>query len=201
MPPALTHRSMAPVQEVHLYLHEVPMIFVLMIQQPVEVAHIAMIRESQVLDTSGLALLQQEVEDAIIQKAPLQRLHATADAVQQVVVDIVHLQTFERLFVHALRVVVTPQTPVLVRHLCGHMVRLTRETAQCITRQHLRATTHIHQCRVEVVHTVCNGIVHQLVHLTLIIGQAHHAEAQQRDLLTRAVLHAIRHLVIGCGIP
>ena len=72
---------MSPVKEVHLYLYEVPVVLVVVVQQPVEVAHVAMIGESQVLDASGLALLEQEVQDAVVQEASFQRVHATADAV------------------------------------------------------------------------------------------------------------------------
>ena len=41
-----------------------------------------------------------------------------------------------------------------------------------------------------------DGIVHELVHLVLVIGQTHHAEAQQRHLVARAVLHAVGHLAL-----
>ena len=97
---------------------------------------------------------------------------------QQIVVDIVHLQAFQRLLVHTLRVVEAPLTTVLVRHLGGNMVFISGIPAQRITRQHLRATAHIHRCRVEVVHTVSDGIVHQLVNILLTVRQTHHTEAQ-----------------------
>ena len=41
-----------------------------------------------------------------------------------------------------------------------------------------------------------NGVVHQTVHLILIVGQAHHTKAQQRDLLARAVLHTVGHTIL-----
>ena len=52
-----------------------------------------------------------------------------------------------------------------------------------IASEHFRLSTHVHRGGVEVVHTMLDGIVNKLVHLVLIVGQAHHAEAQQRDLL------------------
>ena len=83
---------MAPVEEVHLYLHEVPVVLILTVEQPVEVAHVAVIGESEVLDAAFLALLEQEFEHTVIEEASLQRVHATADTVEQVVVDVVDLQ-------------------------------------------------------------------------------------------------------------
>ena len=42
-PSATTHRGVCPVEEVHLDLYEVPMIFIVVIQQPVKIAHITVI--------------------------------------------------------------------------------------------------------------------------------------------------------------
>ena len=187
------HGCMTPVQEVHLDLHEVPFVFVLTVQQPVKVAHVAMIRETQVLDASCLTFLEQEFQHAVVQETPFQCLHATANAVQQVVVDVIHLQTFERLLVHTLRIVEVPQPAVLVRHLRGHVVFLPGMACEGIARQHLRLSAHVHGSRVEVVHAVLNGIIYELVHLILIVGQSHHAEAQQRDLFARTILRAVGH--------
>ena len=171
-----------------------------MVQQPVEGPHVAVIRESQVLDASCLALFQQEVQQAVVQKSSLQRVHAaTADAVQQVVVYVVHLQALKRLLVHPLRLVEVPLVLPLVRHLRGYEVFVTWETAQRVTRQHLRLAAHIHRCRVEVVHAVFDGVIHQSVHLLLLSGQAHHAEPQQRDLFTATVLYAVGHAVLTYG--
>ena len=119
---------MLPVEVVHLYLHEVPMILLVMVQQPVEGSHVAMIRESQMLDTSGLALLEQEIEDAVVEETSLQRVHATSDAMQQIVVDMVHFQTLHRLLIHALRGIETPSILTLIRHFRGHIVFISRMT-------------------------------------------------------------------------
>ena len=86
---------MPPVEEVHLNLAEVPVVLLLAVEQPVEVAHVAVVREAEVLDAACLALLQQEVEDAVVEEASFQRFHTAADAVEQVVVDVVHLQPLE----------------------------------------------------------------------------------------------------------
>ena len=62
----------------------------------------------------------------------------------------------------------------------------------------LVAATAIHGSRVEIVHAVGDGIIHKAVHLLLLAGKAHHAEAQQRDVLARAILAPVGHLdVIG----
>ena len=125
-PTATTHRGMTPVEEIHLYLYEVPVVFVVVVEQPVEVAHVTVIRESQMLDTACFALLEQEIEDAVVEEAALQRVHAATDAVQQVVVDMIHLQAFHRLLVHPFRGVEAPGVLALVRHLRSHVVFVSR---------------------------------------------------------------------------
>ena len=115
---------------------------------------------------------------------------------QQVVVDMVHLQALERLVVHLCGLFKVPQIVPLVRHLRGHKVLVARVAAQGVAGKHLRAPAHIHRCRIEVVHPVSDGIVHQPVHFLLIVRQSHHAKAQQRDLFAGAVLHAIGHAVL-----
>ena len=69
------------------------MVLVVLRKQMVEHGNVAVVREAQVLDASGFALLHQEVEHAIVHVAGVQRVHSThAYAVQQVVVDVAHLQ-------------------------------------------------------------------------------------------------------------
>ena len=204
-PSTLLQRGMAPVEEVHLYLAEIPVVLLLMVEQPVEVAHVTVVREAQMSDAACLALLQQEVEHAIFQEALLQRVAATADAMQQVVVDMVNAQLLHGRLVHlfgGLHAGVAPH----VREFRGHEVFLAWVTAQGVAHQHFRLPSHVDGCRVEIVHAVLDGIVHQLVHLVLIVWQAHHAKAQQRNLLARAVLNPVGHAVLvlvvgGAGKP
>ena len=112
--PAFLYGGMSPVKEVHLNLHEVPVILLLTVEQPVEVAHVAVVGETKVLDASSLTLLEQEIENAVVEETSLERVHAAADAVKEVVVDMIHLQPFQRLLVHAFRCIETPRTAVLV---------------------------------------------------------------------------------------
>ena len=52
-------------------------------------------------DAPCLTLFQQEVEQTVVKETPFQVLHpSTADAVEQIVVYIVHPQPLERLAVH-----------------------------------------------------------------------------------------------------
>ena len=79
------------------------MILILMVEQIVEWTYIAVIRESQMLDASCLTLLKQELKQMIVEEASVQSIHtSTSDAVQQVVVDMIHLKALERLVVHLL---------------------------------------------------------------------------------------------------
>ena len=69
------------------------MILIVHGQQIVEHLNVAVIGKSKVTDAAGLALLDQPIEDAVVLKATLEVLHAAhADAMEQIVVDIVHLQ-------------------------------------------------------------------------------------------------------------
>ena len=72
--------------------------------------------------------------------------------------------------------------------------------AEGIAGEHLRLSAHVHRCRVEIVHAMLNGVIHQLVHLVLIVRQTHHAEAEQRHLLAGAVLYAVGHAVVDDSI-
>ena len=98
----LAQGGMTPVEEIHLYLDKVPVVLILTVEEPVEIVDIAMIGESEVLDASGFTFLKEKVEDAIVEETPLERIHATADAVEQVVVDIVNLKAFHGMLIHAL---------------------------------------------------------------------------------------------------
>ena len=129
---------MTPVEEVHLNLYKVPMELVVVFQQVVEGTDVTMIGESKVLDASCLTLLQQEFQQSIVEESLVQRVHAAiANAVQQVVVDVVDLQPFEGLLVHALRLAEAPQASVLVGHLGGDKEFVARMAAQRIAREHL----------------------------------------------------------------
>ena len=55
----------------------------------------------------------------------------------------------------------------------------------------------VHGRSIKIVHSVSDGIVHESVDILLNIGQAHHAEAQQRDLVARAMFHPIGHLILS----
>ena len=57
---------MPPVEEVHLNLNKIPVISVVMVKEPVKDPHVAMIRKSQMADSSRLALFHKEVEKAAI---------------------------------------------------------------------------------------------------------------------------------------
>ena len=171
---------MAPVEEVHLYLYEVPVVFVVVVEQPVEGADVAMIGESEVTDTSSLALLQQEVEQPVVEEALLECVHTSAaDAMEQVVVDIVRAKPLERLAVHLHGLVEVPKVRPLVRHFRGDEELLSGMAGEGIAGKNLRLSSHVHRSRVEVVDAVFDGIVYEAVYLVLVIRQAHHAETQQ----------------------
>ena len=72
------------------------MVFILVVEQEVKYADIAMVGEAQVADAPGLALLQQEFEQAVVEESGFEVIHATAAyTVEQVVIDVIHLQFAE----------------------------------------------------------------------------------------------------------
>ena len=130
----------------------------------------------------------------IVDKALIKRIHtATADAMHQIVIDMIDLEALERLIIHLLRLLETPKALVLVRHLSGDIIFFTGMSTECITREHLRLATHIHGRCIEVVYAMFDGIIYQLVYLLLIVRQSHHAKTKQRDLLARTMLYTIGH--------
>lgn len=74
-------------------MYEVPFVFIVPREEIVEHPYIAVIGKTKIADASCLALFQQKVEEAVFHIAVLEFFHATAhaDAVQQQVVQIVHL--------------------------------------------------------------------------------------------------------------
>ena len=194
---------MAPIQEIHLNLHEVPVILVIVVDEPVKRLHVAMIRESQMANAARLTLANEEIEQAIVDETAVQVLHpALPYAVQQVIIDVLYPQFLEGILIQFLCFIKRPQAFVVVRHLGGHIVLFAGMTAQCGTGDTLVETAAIPRGGVKVVHTMGYGVVHQLIDQFLIVaGQAHHAEAQQGHLLACATLHTVGHAdgLIGHG--
>ena len=70
-------------------------------EQPVEDLDVAMIGESEVADAPSLTLFHAEVQHAVVDITSPEGIHATTtDRVQQVVVDVVHLQLLHRVAIH-----------------------------------------------------------------------------------------------------
>ena len=145
-------------------------------------------------DTPRLPLLEQEVEQPVVEEAVVEVVHPSAsDTVQQVVVDIVHLEPFEGAHVHFLGRLEIPELGILVGHFGGDEEFVSGMACQRIAREYLRLSPHIHRRRIEIVHPMRDGIVDHGVHLFLVVGQSHHAESEQRHLFFCAVLDAVGH--------
>ena len=63
------------------------------------------------------------------------------------------------------------------------MIFLTRMSAQGLAGEYLGTSAHIHGSGIEIVHPMRDGIIDHLVDGSLVVGQAHHTKAQQRNLL------------------
>ena len=187
---------MTPIEVVHLYLNEVPMVFIIVVKQVVESADITMITESEVTNSLGLALLEKEVQQAIIEETTFQSINATAaDRVQQVVVDVIHLQLAETVLIHLFGAVELPKLLVLVAHLRCHIVFVARIAAKGTPYDLLITATTVHGSCIEIIDPVGNSIIHQTINVFLLTRQTHHTESQQRDGFTCTVLHTVGHSV------
>ena len=92
--------GIVPVQIVQLYLHKVPVVLLIHGQYLVEYLLKTMEREAKMTDASRLALFHQIVHHTVIHIATVKLVHAATDGVQQIVVDIVHLQVLQRVLIH-----------------------------------------------------------------------------------------------------
>ena len=67
------------------------MILVVHGQHFIEHLFLSVERETEVSDTASLAFFHQEVQHAVVDIAVVEFLHASADGVQQVIVEIIDL--------------------------------------------------------------------------------------------------------------
>ena len=178
------------------------MILVVHREQVVEHLHVAVVGEAEVAYAAGLALLDEIVEHAVVHIAGVEGFHAAAaDAVQQVVVDVVYLQLFHRVVVHLDGAGAGLGLRTEVGELGGHEVAAARMAVQGDAGATLGETAGVGGGGVEIVHTVLDGIVHLLVdHLLVVfflagyLGQTHHAVAQERHFLLGLGVHTVGHL-------
>ena len=119
-------------------------------------------------------------------------LAGVAQRVEQVVVDVVRLELLHRVVVHFYARLEVRK--VEVRHLGGDEVFFSRVSFQGDACRGFRPALHIYGCRIEVIHSVFDGVVYQAVHLFLVddvsaflrCGErrpAHTSVAQNGDLV------------------
>ena len=179
-------------------------------EQVIEHPDIAVIREAEVADTARLAFLQQEIEDAVFYVAVFELFHAAAHThtMQQQVIQIIHLQFLERIAVHGDGGFPAPGGRSEIGKFGGDKILFARMTAQGDTGGVFRLAPAIGGRRIEIIHSVGDGIVHQFVDHFLVYllvpftgtaaadrGQAHHAETQQRHLVARCRISPVSHPV------
>ena len=127
--------GMLPVHIVELNLYEVPMVFSGIVQAEQIVNHldIAVVRPSQVADAALSLLLHAPVEHTVVEEPCVEGFHAVevvalqvagrhADAVKQIIVDMVGLQLLERIFEHGYAGFVAPGFGSKVREFCRYEV-------------------------------------------------------------------------------
>ena len=114
--------GIVPVQVVQLYLYEIPVVLVVQGHNLVEDFLLAVEREAEVADAASLALLHEEVHHAVVHIACVELLHSAAHSVQQIVVEIVHLQFLQRVTVHLNGLLALVVLGVEVREFRGHEV-------------------------------------------------------------------------------
>ena len=87
---------MTPIEVVHLNLGKIPVVLVLVIEQVVKHADVTVVGEAQVTNASGLALPQQELEQAIVEEAGFECINsASANAMEQIIIDMLNPKILE----------------------------------------------------------------------------------------------------------
>ena len=161
--------GIVPVKVVQLYLYEVPMVFVVHGQHLVEDILVAVEREPEVSDAARLALFHQEVHHAIVDIAAVELVHATANGVQQVVVDVVDLQLFHGVVIHRHAGLATLRRGMEVRQLGGYKILRALVSAEGDARAGFRLALTVDGRRVEIVHAMLDGIVYLAVNHLLVV--------------------------------
>ena len=218
----------APVDVVHLDLHEVPLVRAVALDAPLERLGVAVVGEAEAADAALCAQLGAPVQGAVFEVAPGERLEAAvANGVEEVVVDVVRLEELERVLEHLLagreRILLGREVRELRRDdvvLAGVAARL-----QGLAERGLRLAAAVGGRGVEVGHAAVEEHLDLAVEKFLVDvrrrvavldpavrvpavhrRQAHRAVAEQRDLLpveTVACCHCISLLLavkLHCSI-
>ncbi len=184
--------------------------FVVPFQQHVENSYVAVVRETEVADDALFFLLDKPVENAVVDEAAVERgerVVAAADGMQQEVIDVINLQFFQRVAEHRLRSLARPRVGTLVRHFRGDEKLVALVAAERDACGVFRQTAAITRRRVEIIHAVRDGIIHEPVHRLLVDflvvlarrtavvnrRQAHHSETEQRHFVARVMVGAVSH--------
>ena len=172
---------------------------------------------AEVADASGLALLQEEVEHAVVDEAGVEELHrvlsAAADGVEQVEVDHVGAQEATRLLVHLARLLEGVRLGGEVGKLRGDEPLVARMLRERVAQHLLGLAAAVGGRRVEVVDAAVEQHLHLPVHELLVdvgrgrarrpaVGvlsvhrrQAHRAVSEKRDLVS-VCSEPICHLIV-----
>ena len=153
---------MPPVHVVHLDLAEVPLVFAVVVETPLERLGIAVVREAEVADVLLLAQFHAPVECAVVEVALRERLEAAvADGVQKVVVDVVRAEKPQRSLEHLF----ARLQWILLRREVGELGGddvVTARVAVCgqrLAEAPLGLASTVRRRRVEVVHAVVEHVL------------------------------------------
>ena len=179
-----------PVEIIEFDLNEIPLVFVVVLEQMVEDGYGAVIGESEIAYASGLPLFQEEVEHAVVDVSVVEFLDAaSSDGVEKIVVDVIYLQFLHGVAVHLDGLLALPSGGVEVGKFRCHEVVFARVAMQGDARSALGEALTVSGRRVEIVHSVLNSIIHLTVNhllvgffLAVIAGfhrQSHHSVSEE----------------------
>ena len=140
----IASRSMAPIDIVELNLHKIPMHLFVHGQHLIENRNRPVKRKSQIADSSRFTLLHQKIEHAVIDISSPEGLNtAIPDRMQQIIIDIIHLQILKRLTIHRNRIL----TGVIrkIRQLRCNLESIPGMTLQGNPGRFLRPTLYINR--------------------------------------------------------
>lgn len=211
--------GMVPVEIVMLDKDMAPMDFGVEREEVVEDLDIAMVGEAKVADATAIALLDKVIEETIVDKATVEKLHrrkrgallvgtGKADAMEHKIVEVVDMKFGQRIFEHSDAGLETPRGRVEIGEFGRDKKLVALMVAESDADSMFGQALTIDRSSVEEIDTVCDGIVDHLIDTFLVeFGviliasasahdgrEAHAAEAQERDLVVEEV-GAVGHFV------
>ena len=159
-------RCMTPIHIIKLNHGKIP--FHIHRQDIIKNLYISVERPTEVSNSACFAFLQEEIQQAIVDEAFLKGINAlaTTNGMEKIIVNVIHLKVLHGVSIHLYRALEVRYTRI--RHLGSNEILVTRMTTEGNAHDLFRLALQIYRSRIEEIHTMLNGIIHQFVYLFLV---------------------------------